>query len=64
MLGPSASLFLVFLQLLNAFVGFSYARPTLARTAGGLVIRQNNGTLTEPITVQTQDVLQTCVPIL
>jgi hypothetical protein len=56
MLGPSAVVFLA-LQLLNAYSTIANARPTVARSA--LVVRQNSGGLSQPVTVQTQDVLQT-----
>ncbi|EKM54132.1 uncharacterized protein PHACADRAFT_257755 [Phanerochaete carnosa HHB-10118-sp] len=60
MLGPSAALIL-FLQLFSVFAGLSNALPTPARQSRTLVVRQNGNNLSQPVTVQTQDILQTYV---
>lgn len=63
MLGPSAALLLI-LQLFSVFSGLSDALPTPARQSRTLVVRQNGDNLSQPVTVQTQDILQTYVVIL
>ena len=55
MLGPSTLLFLA-LQVLNVYTAAVNARPTVA-----LALRQNGDNLSQPVTVQTQDVVQTYV---
>lgn len=61
MLGPSAA-FLLVLQLFGVFAGLSSALPTSARQSRSLVVRQNGDNISQPVTIQTQDVLQTYVP--
>ncbi len=62
MLGPSGfSTLYLFLQLSALFLGSAHALPSVARRSTTLTVRQNDGGLTQPVTVQTQDTLQTCV---
>lgn len=60
MLGPSLFLYL-FLHLSPIFLGLVRALPAASRRNNSLVVRQNDGSLTQPVTVQTQNILQTCV---
>lgn len=59
MLGPLLSL-CVLLQLLSASLGLVDARPAVL-PHGTVVMRQNTGGLTQPVSVQTQNVLQSYV---